>query len=181
MADTLILNADGNPLGLLPLSTKTWQKVIDDIWTNKAQVLHTYENWVVRSPSTVMPVPSVVVMNQFRKPKRYIRFSPRMLKLRDRFTCQYCGDVFNPDHLTLDHVHPKSMGGPRSWDNIVAACQPCNGRRGDNTKIRPNRMPYRPTYWELVARAKEQPLVIPHASWAYYIDWPQNLLRIKSR
>jgi 5-methylcytosine-specific restriction endonuclease McrA len=181
MADTLILNSDGSPLGLLPLASKPWQKVIDDIWTNKVQVLHTYEDWIVRSPSIAMNVPSVVLLNQFKKPKRVIRFTKHNLLLRDRYTCQYCSAEFPFGQLTYDHVVPHSHGGGKNWENIVAACQPCNGRRGNNTKIVPNRLPYRPTYWELVGRAKEYPLHVPHASWAYYLDWPQNLLTIRSR
>lgn len=181
MANVLVLNADGNPMGLLPISTKTWDKAIENVWSDKAQVLHTYEEWVVHSPSVAMNVPAVIVMNQFAKPKHYFRFSPRMVKLRDRYTCQYCGEVFGADHLTMDHVHPHSMGGLRSWENIVAACQPCNGRRGNNSKIRPLKMPYKPSYWELVAKVREYPIKIPHASWAYYLGWPQELLKITSR
>lgn len=181
MANTLILNADGQPLGMLPLSTKPWHKAVEDIWTNKVQVLHTYEDWVVRSPSTTMNVPSVVVLNRFSKPKRMSRFSKFNLCLRDRFTCQYCGSVFHESQLTFDHVHPHSMGGGKNWENIVAACQPCNGARGNNTKIRPNRMPYRPSYWELVGKRKEYPLTVPHETWTYYIDWPENLLKVCAR
>jgi 5-methylcytosine-specific restriction endonuclease McrA len=181
MANTLILNADGNPLGLLPLSTKTWRKAVEDLWTNKVQVLHTYDDWIVRSPSTAMHVPSVVVMNRFSKPKRVIRFSKFNLCLRDNFTCQYCGEVFTEKQLTYDHVIPDSQGGPKSWDNIVAACSPCNGARGDNTKIKPNKAPYRPNYWELVGKFKQHPITVPHTSWTYYIDWPQELLQVVSR
>ncbi len=181
MTDCLILNADASPLCLLPISARPWHKVVEDIWNNKVQVLHTYDDWIVRSPSMELHVPSVVVLNKFARPKRYVRFSPRMMKLRDDYTCQYCSHVFPENHLTMDHVVPHSHGGPKNWENIVAACQPCNGRRGNNTKIRPNRMPYKPTYWELVAKMKQKTLNIPHESWAFYLDWPENLLKIRSR
>ncbi|MFD0460979.1 HNH endonuclease [Microvirga aerilata] len=36
----------------------------------------------------------------------------------------------SPDLATLDHVHPKSFGGPLSRDNIVLACSACNNERG---------------------------------------------------
>ena len=59
------------------------------------------------------------------------------------YKCQYCrrGDVT----LTIDHIVPKSKGGDDSWENLVAACLPCNNKKGDRTlddagmnlKIRP--------------------------------------------
>jgi len=35
--------------------------------------------------------------------------------------------------LTLDHVIPRSKGGPDSWENLVTACHKCNGRKGDQS------------------------------------------------
>ena len=32
--------------------------------------------------------------------------------------------------LTLDHVIPQYHGGKREWNNIVASCQRCNGKKG---------------------------------------------------
>ena len=33
----------------------------------------------------------------------------------------------------LDHVVPLSRGGRSSWDNVVAACIPCNSKKGNRT------------------------------------------------
>jgi 5-methylcytosine-specific restriction endonuclease McrA len=33
--------------------------------------------------------------------------------------------------LTLDHVVPRSRGGPGSLSNLVPACGPCNVAKGD--------------------------------------------------
>jgi 5-methylcytosine-specific restriction endonuclease McrA len=35
--------------------------------------------------------------------------------------------------LTFDHVLPRSRGGITSWENVVAACSPCNLRKGNKT------------------------------------------------
>ncbi len=51
---------------------------------------------------------------------------------RDAYTCQYCGH--EASGLTVDHVIPRSRGGQSVWENIVAACAPCNRKKG-------NRMP----------------------------------------
>ena len=65
---------------------------------------------------------------------------------RDGQRCQYCG---THDGLTLDHVLPKSRGGKTSWENLVAACQRCNAKKGDYTPeeagLRPQK-PYKPSF-----------------------------------
>lgn len=45
---------------------------------------------------------------------------------RDSNVCAYCGDMFAIGQLTRDHVHPRSKGGVDRWENVVAACGPCN-------------------------------------------------------
>jgi len=30
----------------------------------------------------------------------------------------------------MDHVLPQYYGGQKTWDNIVACCKKCNGRKG---------------------------------------------------
>ncbi len=55
---------------------------------------------------------------------------------RDHFKCQYCGldglsSFENWLIMTIDHVHPSARGGPRTLDNLLTACQPCNLLKGD--------------------------------------------------
>lgn len=59
--------------------------------------------------------------------------------LRDGGCCVYCGTRTRrlqkglsraPDLATLDHVVPRSQGGPLSRENLVLACQACNNERG---------------------------------------------------
>ncbi len=33
-------------------------------------------------------------------------------------------------HLTVDHVLPRYRGGAHVWNNLVAACPPCNRKKG---------------------------------------------------
>jgi len=49
---------------------------------------------------------------------------------RDEYRCVYCGERFEPDLLTLDHVQPRTRGGDRSGGNLVTACGGCNARKG---------------------------------------------------
>jgi len=48
---------------------------------------------------------------------------------RDRHTCCYCAQVFEPDLLTVDHVEPRVKGGDNSHGNLVTACRACNARK----------------------------------------------------
>jgi 5-methylcytosine-specific restriction endonuclease McrA len=49
---------------------------------------------------------------------------------RDEYRCVYCGERFEPDLLTVDHVQPRIRGGDRSGGNLVTACGACNARKG---------------------------------------------------
>ena len=49
---------------------------------------------------------------------------------RDDFQCVYCGERFEIEALTVDHVQPRMRGGDRSGGNLVTACGGCNARKG---------------------------------------------------
>ena len=49
---------------------------------------------------------------------------------RDDHRCVYCGEQFEPDALTVDHVEARVRGGDRSGGNLVTACGACNARKG---------------------------------------------------
>ncbi len=49
---------------------------------------------------------------------------------RDDYHCVYCGELFEPDALTVDHVQPRMRGGDGSGGNLVTACGGCNARKG---------------------------------------------------
>lgn len=52
---------------------------------------------------------------------------------RDNFTCRYCGGRPPDVILEVDHIHPISLGGSSSYDNLVTSCRPCN--RGKRTRL----------------------------------------------
>lgn len=47
---------------------------------------------------------------------------------RDDYRCVYCGAAAD----AADHVIPRSKGGPTTMANLVAACNACNGKKGDD-------------------------------------------------
>mmetsp|Transcript_15913 Transcript_15913/g.56569 ORF Transcript_15913/g.56569 Transcript_15913/m.56569 type:complete len:207 (+) Transcript_15913:192-812(+) len=128
----LVLNADYQPLSYLPLSVWSWQHALKSAWEGRVDVLATYSGGAVRSARQSFELPAVVVLRTYeRPPKNVPRFSKRMLLVRDGFQCQYCQKSFAPADLTCDHVVPRSRGGNTDWENTVAACRPCNHRKGD--------------------------------------------------
>ena len=46
MREVLLLNQDGNPLTLWPLSTLTWQQAIKALFLEKVTVLRSYDDWI---------------------------------------------------------------------------------------------------------------------------------------
>jgi len=45
-------------------------------------------------------------------------------------TCVYCGETYDYNDLTIDHVHPRSKGGETISSNCVPACLSCNQSKG---------------------------------------------------
>jgi len=43
--------------------------------------------------------------------------------------CYYCGRLFEPKNLTMDHVVPLARGGRSTKDNIVTSCKECNTKK----------------------------------------------------
>ena len=169
MSDVLVLNADAQPISYLPLSAVQWKEAITYMFMDKCDVLEWYDDWIVRSPSWETRVPAVIMLKEFQRRRRTPRFSKTNLYLRDLYTCQYCNSSFPRKLLTLDHVKPISLGGKTNWENIVAACGPCNTRKGNKTKMKPKRMPYKPDYYELVNKRKQLEIDVRHPSWRSYI------------
>jgi 5-methylcytosine-specific restriction endonuclease McrA len=46
---------------------------------------------------------------------------------RDGRRCLHCGTA---RALSLDHIHPYSLGGSDEPDNLQTLCRPCNSRKG---------------------------------------------------
>ena len=177
--DTLILNADGLPVSVLPVSTLLWQDAIKSIWLQSVKPLAYYDDWIVHSPRIEMRVPSVVITEKYIKTTRAVRFTVSNIFLRDEYRCQYCAKHFPEGELTVDHVKPRSFGGRSSWENLATACSPCNNRRGNDYRIQPLTKPHKPNYYEMVDRRRKFPLEVPHESWVEFLMWPEDNIVVK--
>lgn len=167
--DVLVLNADAQPVSYLPLSVIQWKEAITYMWLDKCIVLEWYDDWVVSSPSWETRVPAVIMLKEMMRRRRTPRFSKTNLYLRDLYTCQYCSTQHTRQDLTLDHVIPLSKGGKTRWDNIVAACRPCNSHKGNKTTMKPKVAPYQPDYYELVNKRKTLGLDLKHPAWEQFL------------
>jgi 5-methylcytosine-specific restriction endonuclease McrA len=167
--DTLILNRDGSPISLLPLSAVSWQEAIKYICLDRVDVLEWYDDWIVRSATWETKVPAVIMVKDFIKKRSSPRLSKFNVIMRDRFQCQYCSIPVSVNTVTMDHVLPISKGGQTSWSNLVASCQDCNSRKGSKL-WKPKNAPYAPSYYELVNIRKELPFNIRHPSWKDYLQ-----------
>ena len=94
--------------------------------------------------------------------------------------CQYCGESGLAQDLTFDHVIPRSRGGRTTWQNIVAACGPCNLKKGGRTPQQAGmpllrRAAHQPNSWELQEAGRRFPPHFLHQSWLDYLYWDIEL------
>ena len=171
----LVLNADYRPLSYYPLSLWPWQEAIKAAVLERVQIVAEYDQ-VVRSQRQVFRIPSVVVLKEFIHPQKRVAFTRFNLFLRDGFSCQYCSAK---GELTFDHVVARSRGGITSWENVVAACSPCNLHKANKTLkqsgLHLGRMPRQPSTEEMQAHGRRFPPGHLHHSWMDYLYWDAEL------
>ena len=119
----LVLNQNYEPLNICNV-----RRAILLVFDGKAEVLEA-SSAVVHSATRAFEAPSVIRMVYLiHRPRPQVKLSRKEVFIRDGYTCQYCGRYSHD--LTIDHVIPRSRGGPHTWDNLVSACRQCNHRKG---------------------------------------------------
>ena len=125
-SSVLVLNQNYEPLNVCNL-----RRAVILVLGGKAEIIETARG-VLRSATTRFPLPSVIRLVHFiRRPRPRVRLTRKEIFARDGWACVYCGR--HTRDLTLDHVMPRHRGGPHTWDNLVAACKPCNHRKAGQT------------------------------------------------
>lgn len=130
LTQTLLLNVTYEPLKIV-----SWQRAMTLWCQDKVEIVaeHDVEK---RSVSFTFKLPSVVRLLKFvrvRGRREHVPFTRANIYRRDDHSCQYCGETFDSEDLTFDHVIPAAQGGGRSWGNIATSCVPCNRRKGART------------------------------------------------
>jgi 5-methylcytosine-specific restriction endonuclease McrA len=160
--DALVLNATYEPLCVVPQ-----RRAIVLVLTAKAVIVEGGEGWV-RSPTRRVDIPAVVRLARFvRVPYRAdVPLTRKGVLARDGHRCAYCG----APATSLDHVVPRSRGGPHSWDNVVAACSRCNHTKADRMvadlgwRLRADPRAPSGTAWRVLGTRRVDP------RWSSYLD-----------
>ncbi len=125
MQTALVLNASYEPLSIVPS-----RRAVCLVLADKAETVE-HDSHVMRSATLSVPMPLVIRLRYMVKVPYHRRtsLSRRAVFARDHGRCQYCGAPAD----SIDHVHPRSRGGEHAWENVVAACSPCNATKRDRT------------------------------------------------
>jgi hypothetical protein len=121
-----VLNASYQPLGATQLKRAMALVLRGDAVVEEADPLRT-----VRHAGGSFPWPLVIRLLRYVKvPVMYgdALWSKSGVLKRDGHRCGYCDKKAD----TVDHILPQSRGGKNTWENTVAACQPCNARKADH-------------------------------------------------
>jgi 5-methylcytosine-specific restriction endonuclease McrA len=151
MSKVLVLNASYEPLNIT-----SWRRAVVLLLKGKAEQLEHNGHYVYAG----FPLPSVIRLRQYVKvPYKEIPLTRRNILERDHHTCQYCS--YKGEHLTLDHMIPRSRGGGDTWENLVSACVRCNVKKGSRTPkeagmtlLNQPRKPYSSLHFELLKHTR---------------------------
>lgn len=127
----LLLNFSYEPLGTIGVA-----RSICMLFSEKITVEEKDGENVLHSPSTEIPVPSVVRLRNYvhvKRRRQETTMKRARIYIRDRYRCQYCGEHKHARDLTLDHILPRAQGGESTPHNLVSACVKCNQRKGNRT------------------------------------------------
>ena len=144
----LVLNADLGPLHRVSL-----RHALRMLFRQVAEVHEADPDRLIG----VWPIPRVVRLVRYVVTRWRYSGGPGWSRpgvlARDGHRCAYC----TGGATTIDHVLPRSRGGGNTWTNTVAACERCNGRKGDRTPaeagMRLRTEPTAPTWAALTASA----------------------------
>lgn len=125
MRSALVLNVTYEPLSIV-----SSRRAVCLVLADKAELVDD-DGTAVHSARLSVPTPLVIRLRYLVKVpfQRRSSLSRRAVFARDDHRCQYCGEQAD----SIDHVLPRSRGGPHSWENVAAACRPCNLRKRDRT------------------------------------------------
>lgn len=110
---------------------------------------------------STLSLASIIACGGDNKRRNFVpALSNRLLFRRDGHLCMYCGESFDDQSLTRDHIVPWVQGGNDRWTNVVAACCRCNHRKGGRTPEQASMellaIPFEPNVFEFMYLANRQ-------------------------
>lgn len=85
---------------------------------------------------SMLDIPAIVAVNEAGTRGHnamYQGFSADICKYREGMLCGYCSKPFSRGSLTIDHIFPKSRGGPLTMENSISSCVKCNNKKDNKT------------------------------------------------
>ena len=154
----LVLNADYTPLTLAD-----FKRAYRLVYKNKAEILVSKGKI---NAGLILDKPSVIRLVKYVYfPYKKVSLSKYNIYRRDEYRCLYCG---SKNSLTLDHVIPKSRGGPNTWNNLATCCIKCNALKGDRTPeeagMNLNHKPFTPNHLFFIKKMNKM-----HEEWKPYL------------
>jgi len=128
MTHCVLLNADYTFLNLV-----NWKRAVCLMAKGKVEVVKDSPRTIRNGSGVELKVPAVMRLIKLIRTiyRNSVTFTKRNVLIRDRFKCAYCGA--RREKLSIDHIIPKSRGGKMTFENCVAACRPCNLKKGGRT------------------------------------------------
>ena len=128
MNGCIVLNADFSYL-----NTISWKRAVKLVLAQKVRVVKESDKVVRYGQNGLFRIPSVVALIKLIRIifRGSVPFSKQNLIIRENGKCAYCGK--RTKALTIDHIIPRSRNGETSFENCVAACRICNGKKGAKT------------------------------------------------
>ena len=156
MQKTLVLNSDYTIIHVCD-----WKNAIPLVYIKEVAVeVDFYKNTKIRSGKRTYAIPAVIALKKYVKHNRAIgkKFSRATVLKRDGYMCMYCGVKKNGSELTLDHIIPRCKFNTKEeanfYENVVAACKPCNAKKADKSSVEakmfPIQKPYSPKYYDII-------------------------------
>lgn len=143
-------------------------------WVTLSSMMQEYPHGFVHTTTMRIAIPEVIKLTEFNKlPKMVVKFTRKNIYDHYNNTCCYCGKHKSTKELNLDHVVPRSKGGPTNWSNIVLSCISCNTKKdcmspeeaGMKLKVQPSQ----PRWKGPQVVNTKSPVAIP-VSWQRLLD-----------
>jgi 5-methylcytosine-specific restriction endonuclease McrA len=152
----LVRNACTTPLRWVP-----WQRAVVAVVTDQAEIIVADETSQVRSPHLALPWPLEIQLHAYVHVP-YVgaggdpvdRAARRSILHRDKNSVRLLRRRRDHDRPHLSEVR----GGLDTWDNLIAACLPCNQRKRNRTPEEAGMRLLWPTRWADIRSAERRPL-----------------------
>lgn len=119
-----LLNYDYTPIGVV-----SWKRGIKLVLKDKVDVMVNSDIKI----NDIFYLPTVIKLKKYINffNRKKVHYSRKIIYVRDKYTCGYCGKKCNKHELTIDHILPISKGGKTTFQNCMTCCKKCNLEKGN--------------------------------------------------